>query len=180
MKASSLRLEFAPGRRSGPVIGRYLLAVAIMLLAIELVPIGVAFTTRENDVTAFEAQAARPSNAATARAAQTKPDPTYIARVRSTKQVAKNLTMPWNELLDALESAPQESVALLAIEPSSAKKIFRITAEARNPQAMLHYFDGLRKDRRLDNVVLTSHQLQMQAPGRPIRFQLQAGWGAAP
>jgi hypothetical protein len=101
-------------------------------------------------------------------------------RLRAANQVARNLAAPWADLLGALESAPRESVALLAIEPSSAKKSFRLTAEAKDAKAMLGYLEALREDHRLDSVVLVSHQVQEKAPGRPTRFQLQAGWGAAP
>ena len=44
---------------------------------------------------------------------------------------------------------------------------------------MLAYLAALQNDRRLVNVALVSHQVQVQAIGRPIRFHLQAGWEAA-
>jgi Tfp pilus assembly protein PilN len=180
MRTARLRFEFAPGARSGPRIGRYLLVAGLVLLVLELTPIGLALTTRQQDRVALEALATRRASSDQLLSTPARPDPAYVARVKAASQVAKNLTMPWSDLLAALESAPQESVALMAVEPSSAKKVFRLTAEARDAKAMLAYVDALRKDRRLDGVVLVSHQLQVQAPGRPIRFQLQAGWEPAP
>lgn len=160
--------------------GRYLLAAGIILLAFELVPFGLALATRQQERDAVEALAARRLASVRALSSPAKPDPALAAQIKVADQVARSLAMPWGDLLAALESAPQESVALLAIEPSTAKKVFRLTAEARDSKAMLAYLASLRTDHRLDNVVLVSHQLQVQTAGRPIRFQLQAGWEATP
>jgi hypothetical protein len=180
MKASRLRMEFAPGVRARPRVGWYLLGVALTLLAFELASIGLAFATRQQERAAFDALVARRLASDRALSTPTKADPAYVARARLADRVAKNLSLPWSDLLASLESAPQDSVALLAVEPSAAKKVFRLTAEARDAKAMLGYLDALRKDRRLDGVVLVSHQVQEKAPGRPIRFQLQAGWEPTP
>jgi hypothetical protein len=176
MRAAPLRLEFAPGAKPAPTLGKYLLAAGALLLGIEVVPFAIGLATRQDDLAALAAldgRAARPAR----KAAPAVKDAAYVARVRSVSQVARSLTTPWADLLEALESAPQQAVALLAIEPSTAKKSFRLTAEAKDAHAMLAYLEALRKDRRLDSVVLISHQLQVQAPGKPLRFQLQAGWG---
>ncbi|HEV7577990.1 MAG TPA: hypothetical protein VGO85_18310 [Caldimonas sp.] len=180
MKAARLRLEFAPGARSRPLVGPYLLAAGLALLALELAPIGLALATRQQDRAALDALAARRVASDRALSTPAKVDPASVARARLADQVAKHLSMPWADLLASLESAPQQSVALMAVEPSAAKKVFRLTAEARDANAMLSYLDALRRDRRLDNVILVSHQVQERAPGRPIRFQLQAGWEATP
>jgi Tfp pilus assembly protein PilN len=179
MKVSAIRLEFAPGTRRSPAVGWLLLGGALALLVAALVPFGLAVTAREHDLRALADLESRQSEGAKARPPAAKPDPAYLARVKSAQQVAKSLTAPWAGLLDAIESAPQQSVALLAVEPSSAKQSFRLTAEARDAKAMLAYLQALQNDRRLVNVALVSHQVQVQAIGHPIRFQLQAGWGPA-
>jgi hypothetical protein len=176
MRAARLRLEFAPGAKQGPALGKCLFAGGVLLLAIEVVPFAIGLATHQDDLArlaAFEGRPARPAR----NAAPPLKDPTYLARVRSVNQVSKNLTTPWADLLEALESAPQQAVALLAVEPSTSKKSFRLTAEAKDAAAMLAYLEALRKDPRLDAVVLISHQQQVQTPGKPLRFQLQAGWG---
>ena len=50
----------------------------------------------------------------------------------------------------------------------------RLVAERGAAQAALQH------DPRLSSVVLVSHQVQAQAPGTPIRFQVQAQWGDTP
>jgi Tfp pilus assembly protein PilN len=178
MKAPPLRLEFAPGARPRSRLGWAMLGCAIAVLVVQLVTLGFALSERERHLQGLALLDARQSDAARPRPLVAKPDPAYLAKVKSTQQVSKSLTAPWVDLLDAIESAPQQSVALLAAEPTTAKQSFRLTAEARDLDAMLGYLAALQKDRRLVSVFLVSHQVQVQTPGRPIRFQVQAGWGA--
>lgn len=180
MKTSLLRLEFAPGVRPRPTLGRYLLAGAIVLTAIELAPMALGLVTLRQDRATLAELDQRPHAEPHERVTKVKVDPASVARLRAANQVARKLTTPWADLLGAIEAAPQQSVALLAIEPSAAKKAFRLTAEAKDSKAMLGYVEALRRDRRLESVVLVSHQLQEKAPGRPTRFQLQAAWGPLP
>jgi Tfp pilus assembly protein PilN len=70
-------------------------------------------------------------------------------------------------------------VALLAVEPSAARRSVRLSAEARDAQAMLAWLQALQRDARLAQVLLVSHQVQTQTPGTPVRFQIQASWAEA-
>ena len=178
MRAPPLRLEFAPGARPRSRLGWTMLGVALVLLLAQLAALGAALSERRRDLQALAELDARQTALARPRPSSAKPDPAYLAKVKSAQRVAANLTAPWVDLLDAIESAPQQSVALLAVEPSTAKQTFRLTAEARDAQAMLAYLAALQKDRRLVSAFLVSHQVQVQTPGKPIRFQVQAGWGA--
>jgi Tfp pilus assembly protein PilN len=178
MKAPPLRLEFAPGARPRSRLGWAMLGCAIAVLVAQLMTLGFALSERRRHLQALAQLDARQSEAARPRPGAAKPDPAYLSKVKSTQQVSRNLTAPWVDLLDAIESAPQQSVALLAAEPTTAKQSFRLTAEARDMSSMLGYLAALQKDRRLVSVFLVSHQVQLQTPGRPIRFQVQAGWGA--
>jgi Tfp pilus assembly protein PilN len=178
MKTPPLHLEFAPGARPRSRLGWAMLGCAIAVLAVELMMLGFALSERRRHLQVLAQLDARQSDAARPRTNAAKPDPAYLAKVKSTQQVSRSLTAPWVDLLDAIESAPQQSVALLAAEPSTSKQSFRLTAEARDLDAMLGYLAALQKDRRVGPVILVSHQLQVQTPGRPIRFQVQAGWGA--
>jgi Tfp pilus assembly protein PilN len=180
MRTSRLRLEFAPGRRPASLAGRLMLGCGAALLMLALFELGSAVDARRTSLAALAELEARQALDAGPRRPAAKPDPAYLAKVKSARLIARSLTTPWAELLDSIESAPQQSVALLAVEPSTSKQSVRLTAEARDPEAMLGYLAALQKDSRLVSVLLLSHQLQIQTPGMPIRFQLQAQWGAAP
>lgn len=102
--------------------------------------------------------------------------PADPALVRAAAIVSRELQMPWGQLLLALESVPSRDIAVLAVEPAAVQHTLRITAEARHADAMMDYVAQLKKQS-LTQVVLTSHQIQAQTPGTPIRFQVQARWG---
>jgi Tfp pilus assembly protein PilN len=100
-----------------------------------------------------------------------------LVQTKALRQVAQKLVTPWSGLLESLESAPNQAVALLSVEPSASRRSVRLTAEARTLPDMVAYLGALQRDSRLSSVVLISHQVQSQMPGAPVRFQIQAGWG---
>jgi Tfp pilus assembly protein PilN len=180
MSMQRLRLEFAPEAAQGSRLGTAMLIAGVALLS----GIAIAFAqqwagnARQQDKLAA-LQARRVSVADNAK--RTAPaDAGEIARVRAVRQVSRNLATPWADMLESLESAPNQSVALLSVEPSAAKRSVRITAEARSAQDMLDYLAALQRDSRLVGVVLVSHQVQARTPGTPLRFQVQAAWGVGP
>jgi Tfp pilus assembly protein PilN len=180
MKTTRLRLEFAPNARHVPWPGTVMLLVSVVALAIGGVQLGRLLASNARQASTLAALEAR-QGLSTARANRAlPPDPAEVARGRAVQQVAQRLAMPWADLLESLESAPNQAVALLSVEPSVAKRNLRLTAEARNAQDMLAYLGALQRDARLATVVLVSHQVQVQAPGTPVRFQIQADWGAMP
>ena len=101
-----------------------------------------------------------------------------LAGLQSAGTVARGLTAPWPDLLRSIETIHNKDVALQIVEPIAARQSVRITADARHFAAMLDYLEQL-QGRALSDVVLTSHQVQVQQPGAPIRFQVQAKWGSA-
>jgi hypothetical protein len=94
---------------------------------------------------------------------------------RAGAAVVRELQVPWARLFAALEGVARDDVALLSIEPSAAKQEVRIVAEAKSSDAMLDFLDALRTQP-LRRVVLVSHQVQIQTPGSPVRFQARATW----
>jgi len=177
MRPPTLRLEFAPRARRRLGASDALLALSALLLGAALLPLGLVWSDRDQQLRALEALDAKGTPAARARGPV---DPAEAARSKLALQVAHHLVTPWGDLLNTLESARTESVALLAMEPSVSKRSIRLTAEARGTEEMLAYLGTLQRDPRLSAVVLMSHQVQLQAPGTPVRFQIQAGWGALP
>lgn len=180
MRTARLRLDFATRRKAASLPGRILLACGLALVVLEALHLGPALIARHRDQATLAELESRSSVAAVRPDRPVRPDPAYLGKVRATERLARSLTTPWAGLLDAIESTPQQSVALLTVEPSRTKQSLRLTAEARDSTAMIEYLEALQKDRRLLSVVLTSHQLQAQTAGTPLRFQLQAQWGLEP
>ena len=179
MKTESLHIDFAPGARRVSRGGRALLLVGVILLGAGLYQGAQLVAVRERAQAALGDIEARRADGAVP-AASVKPDARQVALVRATRKVSSDLMTPWSRLLTSLGSTTGNNVALLSVEPSVAKRSVRLTAEARDATDMLAYVAALQHDARLSSVVLVSHQLQAQAPGTPIRFQIQAQWGDAP
>ena len=179
MIARAIPIDFAPAapgaaRRGGALllVGAALLCLVLWQAARLVAERGAALAAL-HDIEADHRRAAAPAPAG-------KPDPRQAALARSTRLVAATLNTPWAGLLGSLGSTARQDVALLGVEPSVAKRTVRLTAEARDEAAMLAWLAALQRDPRLSSVVLASHQVQAQAPGTPIRFQVQAQWGDAP
>ena len=178
MKAARLHLEFAtPGVRRPSWSGRALLFIGLALLGYAGLELGELWSARARAVGNLGELLARRSPDGGSATKPAKPDPRQAASARAARQVASNLTTPWANLLASLGAAPTQAVALLSVEPSVAKRSVRLTAEARDLHEMLLYVGALQRDPRLSSVVLVSHQVQVQAPGTPVRFQVQAEWG---
>ncbi len=96
--------------------------------------------------------------------------------VKHAREVLIQLSTPWNELFASVESVDAPNVALLGIESDIGKQRVKISAEAKNPGAMLDYLRELEGQPAFADVYLESHQIQQQDPQRPVRFVLTATW----
>jgi hypothetical protein len=92
------------------------------------------------------------------------------------------LRAPWAQLLSTFEERSRNDIGLLKLEPDAKSGLVRVTGQAKDTRALFDYLKELEADERLISVVLHNHQLEREAPGRPIRFMLQARWrtNAAP
>jgi len=180
MSNRTLRLDFAPKPRRMTDAGVAVLLLCAALLLAAAWPVSQMLATRAGLQASLATQQAQRDARSRPAARAVVTDPAERTRLRALRRVAQNLTTPWADVLESLEAAPNQAVALLSVEPSAAKRNLRITAEARDAHDMLAYLAALQQDPRLSGVVLLSHQVQTQAPGMPLRFQVQAGWGPAP
>lgn len=179
MRNVRLDLEFASQHRKTSLAGLTFLGAALLIFGIAAVEVGLTLSENARQTHAFAAKDG------SARAAPIKPakplraNPAELARKELVRQTSRSLATPWSDLLTSLEAAPA-NVALLSVEPSASKRSISLTAEAAGPAEMLSYLQALQSDKHLANVVLMTHQVQLQAPGKPLRFKLRASWGEAP
>lgn len=97
--------------------------------------------------------------------------------IKAINEAIRHLNFEWHRLFDIMDSHALEDVTLLALEPSDAGKLLKILAEARSLEAMADYLQSLSEDERLNEVVLTHHEVAEQDVNRPIRFSIEARWG---
>jgi hypothetical protein len=171
-KAARLDLDFSPTRRNRPV-GWLLLVVGVTaatLAAVQFQSAQAARMALASELNSANSRLSPPSGEGS------RAGPPLDPRVsKAANQVARELQVPWAELLAALEAVPTPEVALLGVEPSAQRHVVRITAEAKNSAAMLDYLQDL-QGRRFSDVWLLSHQVQAQTPGTPTRFIVQLKW----
>ncbi|WP_435626530.1 hypothetical protein [Candidatus Ferrigenium straubiae] len=103
-----------------------------------------------------------------------------VQEVKRANEVLRQLTLPWDELFRAVDSAAGKEVVLLAMEPDAEKHMVKISGEAKNLAALLKYIMQLEEQSVFGPVYLQSHQVQQQNPDRPVRFSLLAVWREKP
>jgi Tfp pilus assembly protein PilN len=84
--------------------------------------------------------------------------------------------LPWDMLFQTMESANNDNIALLGIDPDSKKGQIKISGEAKDFDALLGYIRTLQKNNFFTEVSLQHHQVQELDPDKPIRFTLDASW----
>ncbi|MGH8389215.1 MAG: PilN domain-containing protein [Pseudomonas sp.] len=105
--------------------------------------------------------------------AETREQAQNLAEMR---KVSQQLRRPWERLFATLEAMPRENVALLTLTPDARKGQVRISAEARDLEAMLDFHQRLEATDELSDVSLLSHEIVTNVPEQPVRFNLSATW----
>jgi hypothetical protein len=168
-KLARLELDFSPTRRNAPM-GWLLLGVGLIAATIAGVQFRSAHAERLESANSLTAITGKPASGRDSAGPAPDPRATKAAAV-----VARDLQVPWAEMLAALETVQAKDVALLGVEPSASRHNIRITAETKTLDDMLNYVDALRSDS-FPDVSLSSHQVEPQTPGNPVRFVVQARW----
>jgi len=99
---------------------------------------------------------------------------------RSVEAVLRQLALPWGTIIETVEAATTNDVAILQLQPDAPQRQLRLGAEARTQQAMLDYLRRLGASEALAEVHVVSHQVQTEDPNRPIQFTVQALLKGAP
>ncbi len=171
-KIARLDLSFSPARRNAP-LGWFLLACGLLAAVLA----GVQFRSAHAERLAQEGALSAVSGKLLSFAPDSGAQPADPRATKAAAAVARDLQVPWAQMLSALETVQAREVALLAVEPSALRHNIRITAEAKSADAMLNYVEALRGDS-FPEVILASHQVQVQTPGNPVRFVVQVRWRA--
>jgi hypothetical protein len=155
-----LDLDFRAARRGSPLIGGLLLAVACAVL----VDAGLSYHSARQALRAGEARVARPAGAPAP-----KVTPQEIAAARETVQ---RIGLPWDELFIALESAANDRVALISIEPDTKAGKVTILADGKDYLAALSYVANLSRVEGLEGVQLVRHEQK----ANNVSFAVSAAW----
>lgn len=99
--------------------------------------------------------------------------------LKEAQAVLRRLTTPWEEVFGALEQATRvhrDRIRVLGVQPDMDKGLVLLTGEAKGLDDLMDYLDRLGSGGSLRRARLVSHQMQVELPGRPIRFYAVAEW----
>lgn len=169
-------LDFAHPQPAVKLTGR---AVGTLVLAAS-VALAAALTDRYRDLAA-ETDAGETQVGRLARA--TRPGQVVpasrekvVEEIRRVNRAAVQLTIPWEDLFQAVESATDKRVALLALQPNFQKRELKISGEADDFGAILRYMERLESGEALAEVRLISHEMVVRQNSSRIRFELTSTW----
>ncbi|RDJ97740.1 PilN domain-containing protein [Paraburkholderia lacunae] len=169
-----LHIDFGRHRALGAPAGIVLLCVAGLLLLVSGERLWQVYD--ENDRVQAEQEAQRHRLFARSHPATVPQTPAARLAESQSLAVLRELTVPWQDLLSIVEDYPDHDVALIGIDQSPAQSQIRITAEAKNFDAMIAYLRYLQASVLLREAVLNDHIIETNVPGTPVRFQITAVW----
>ncbi|MBN3762254.1 hypothetical protein [Burkholderia sp. Ac-20365] len=169
-----LDIDFArSGRRIAPA-GLVVLGIAIVLLLASAVRLWQAYD--DNDRAQEQMEQVRHRLFAKSHRAVKPATPAAMHAEKQSLAVLRELTVPWQDLLSILEDYPAHDVALIGIDHNPVQSQIRITAEAKNFDAMIAYLRYLQSSKLLREAILNDHEIENNVPGTPVRFQITAVW----
>jgi hypothetical protein len=172
MTRKPLQLDFVVPRRRGWLAGWIVLSVSLVLA------VGMVAEYQKVRQRLYELEA-REALIGGARPARAIPRERLEAEMKSAQACVRQLSLPWAQLIDSLERAATQEVAVLHIQPDAQNRVLRVTAEARREGQMLEYLRRL-EGTGFAEVHLISHQVREQESGRPIHFSVQASFKGKP
>ena len=173
----ALELDFLKDGRGAAWMGAALLAGGLALAAAA----AAEYVALEEKIDKAQAGLLRESGKARKNLppAREKADAQKIAlEFQQARVLMVRLQLPWDSLFASIESANESNVALLSIESDNDRRRVKISAEAKDLDAMVRYLGELRKRPALADVYIESHEQQLKDPQRPVRFVLGANWKA--
>jgi Tfp pilus assembly protein PilN len=175
----ALHLDYQRSTRPIPWLGLGVLVSALAALAM----MGGHYHELGQHIALWEVRVAHGERLSSHRARALRPASAQVARaqaleVQHANLVLRQLSLPWDTLFRAVESAGGDTVALLSMEPDIQKGTVRISGEAKDFAAMLEYIRQLGADDVFGSVHLQTHQIRQDDPQKPVRFSLLAVWKA--
>lgn len=172
----ALMLDFQPRRRSGPLGWSLLAGGVVLTLTCFFIQQHLCEHTAQQQghlQTTQRVLSGDSGGKVTLSPAETREQAQNLAEMR---KVSQQLRRPWERLFAMLEAMPRDDIALLTLTPDARKGQVRISAEARDLEAMLDFHRRLEASDELSDVSLLSHEIVANVPEHPVQFNLSASW----
>src|SRR3989475_6096225 len=155
MKPVRLELDHLRRTPRPARISWLLLAIALAFAA----DVASSYIKTRMEIEARTAKLARLSGALPAREAAASTGALSKEEFAAAQDTILRLSMPWDNVFRALESARSDDVALLSIEPDAGSGSLSITGEAKSYPVTLTYVAWLSHEKTLRNVRLAKHEI---------------------
>ncbi|KPG89085.1 pilus assembly protein [Pseudomonas sp. RIT-PI-q] len=172
----ALMLDFQPRRRSGPLGWSLLAGGVVLTLTCFFIQQHLSEHTAQQQghlQTTQRVLSGDTGSKVSLSPAETREQAQNLAEMR---KVSQQLRRPWERLFAMLEAMPRDDIALLTLTPDARKGQVRISAEARDLEAMLDFHRRLEASDELSDVSLLSHEIVANVPEHPVQFNLSASW----
>lgn len=123
---------------------------------------------------AEQLRVARPSPSSAAVEVQTAAD------IERANAVIDRLTVPWEELFDAIESADARGLGLLSLIPNARARSVRLSGESRSVADVMAYADRMAAQAALSQVHLLSYTTTVRGDVPVVTFTLAGTWRQRP
>jgi hypothetical protein len=110
------------------------------------------------------------------RRAAVAPDPQTLADVQRANLIIDQLTVPWDELFDAVEAADARGLAVLSMTPNARERSLRLAGEARSMTDLLAYVSRVAEQPLLGQVHLQGYNTVAREGVTVVAFTLAATW----
>jgi len=132
----------------------------------------------DGQLTRLETRAEHARSATTVRS-----EPIDAKQAAAVNVAVAHLNLPWNDILDAVETATPSQIAVLSITPEPGRALIRIEAETSSgpgsSQDMIGYLAALEQQPLFARVNLVKHELAKDGVDSVIRFSIEAQWREA-
>lgn len=107
-------------------------------------------------------------------------DPQVLADLRRANAIIDQLTVPWDELFDAVQAADARGLGVLSLTPNARDRTVRLSGESRSMTDLLAYLDRMAAQPALSQVHLLGYNT-LPRDGVPVlSFTLVATWRQRP
>ncbi len=110
------------------------------------------------------------------RRAATAPDALTLAEVQRANRIIDQLTVPWDELFNAVEAADSRGLAVLSLTPNALDRSLRLAGESRSMNELLAYVGRVAEQPSLSGVHLLAYNTVLREGVPVVAFTLAATW----
>jgi len=107
-------------------------------------------------------------------------DPQTLAEVQRANGIIDQLTVPWDELFNAVEAADARGLAVLSLTPNARERSLRLAGESRSMADLLAYVGRVAEQPALSQVHLLGYNTVLRDGVSVVSFTLAATWRQRP